>query len=117
MRAFNKVGKLAIVPAKYKKPEEFAKLLMHGYLIEEYGEPSSMKYLGTVKDGKDIYFIFDFAFEEDGEVKNHIGLVKLFKTGSQELDFEENVAYSDFEVKSKDWMKQAKEMIKELKEL
>lgn len=117
MYAFNKVGKLASVPAKYKKPDEFAKLLMHGYLLDEYGEPSGLKYLGTVKDGKDTYFVFDFSYEEDGVTISYIGISRPFKALSQELDFDKNVAYSDFEPKSKDWMKQAKEMIKEVKEL
>lgn len=116
--AFHKAGKLAAVPAKYKRHDEFAKLLMHDYLFDEYGAPNTLKYLGTVKEGKDTYFAFDFTYIEDEVTKNYIGLSGPFSPptlNGDELDFDNYYSYSDFEPKSTDWMKQAKEMIKVFK--
>lgn len=115
MQAFIKAGKLTSIPAQYKKLEEVARLILHNYLIEEYEEPKELKYLGTIKEGKDTHFIFDFSYEEDGKTVTYIGLAGPFNTASEALDFDNYLGYSDFEPKSKDWMKQAKKIVKELK--
>lgn len=115
MYAFNKVGKLATIPLKYRKHEEFAKLLLYNYLDEEYAYPEEIKLLGNIKEGQQTYYVFDFSYTEEGVKKTYVGVCGPFNSKAETLDFDTYTSYSTFETKEKDWLKQAKLMVKEIK--
>lgn len=115
--AFNKVGKLTSVPLKYRKHDEFTKLLLYNYLDEEYAIPEEIKLLGDIKEAEKTYYVFEFSYTEDGIKKVHVGVGGHSNTKTDTLDFGSYSTYSTFDPKEKDWLKQAKNMVKELKKI
>lgn len=116
MSAFESIGKLNLVPLKYRKHDEFARLLISDYFAEEYDYPKEIKLLGTIKDEQGTYYAFECTYLEEGERKAYLGICGPFNSKSEQLNFKEYSSYSKFELKEKDWSKQAKALIAELKE-
>ncbi|TDQ10922.1 hypothetical protein [Pedobacter metabolipauper] len=115
MSAFNAIGKLESVPVKYRKHEEFAKLILYNYLVDDYDAPNSIRLLGKVMDDKDIYYAFEFNYLEEQVIKTYIGICGPFDNKSGKLNFEGYTGYTNFEEKTEDWLKQAKALIEEMK--
>lgn len=111
MRAFHEAGKIDLVPIKYREHTEFAKLLLADFLAEEYDYPESLNLLGSVKEDSKTYYAFDFTYVEDGEKKTYLGISGPFDEDKNRLKFGTYRAYSNFEIKDKDWLKQAKSLI------
>jgi len=116
LQAFNEVGKLEMVPLKYRTPQEFARLVLYGYAEEEYNTPVSMSLLGEVKDGQKTYYAFTLAYTEEGVKKEYLGIGGGGDHKAGKLDFEGTVGYSNFDLKEQDWKAQAQKMIAGLKE-
>lgn len=122
MDAYNQVGKLESLPLKYRKHDEFAKLLFYNYLTEDSGDPDTLYLLGSVKDGAKVYYVFSFSFppDEDEDVskdrKEFIGISGPFDGKVEKLDFEAYKSHSAFGLKEADWAAQAKALILEMNE-
>lgn len=116
INTYKQLGKLDLVPFKYRKHDEFAKLSMYNYLVDEYGAPERIQLLGSVKDGADTYYSFSFIYTEDDVKKEYVGIVGPFNTAPDQLKFDGYSCHSKFEVKAADWTAQAKALIAELKE-
>ncbi|TKC08403.1 hypothetical protein FA048_14715 [Pedobacter polaris] len=116
MHAYEKTGKIAEVPLKYRQHDEFAKLLVYDYFGEEYDYPQEIKLLGNIKEGKDNYYAFECFFTEEGEKKSYVGICGPFDNETEKLNFESYYSYSKFEAKEKDWAKQVKALIAEMRE-
>lgn len=114
IEAFNEVGKLKEVPQKYRKHEEFAKMLLYNYLSEEYDYPESIQFTGTMKETIGTYYVFDLTYTVEGVKKTYLGVVGAFDDQTDELKFETYKSFSNFEFKEADWQAQAKAMIAEL---
>jgi hypothetical protein len=63
-----------------------------------------------------LYYAYKFDLPERTDGETYIGIVGPYKPGSAKLDFDKYNAYTNYDVKSLNWMKQAKKMIPELKE-
>jgi hypothetical protein len=116
INTYQELGKLDQVPFKYRKHDEFAKLKMYSYLVDEYDAPERIQLLGSVKDGTDTYYTFSFIYTEDDVKKEYVGIVGPFNTAPDQLKFDDYLCHSKFEVKAADWTAQAKALIAELKE-
>lgn len=116
MEAFYEAGKIKAVPQKYRKHDEFAKLLLCNYISEEYDYPESIQLTGVIKESSGTYYAFDFSHTEDGVKKVYIGVVGPFGDQAEELKFDTYKSFSDFEPKEADWQIQAKGLIAELNE-
>lgn len=114
IEAFNEVGKLKEVPQKYRKHDEFAKLLLYNYLSEEYDYPESIQLTGTIKETSGTYYVFDLTYKVEGVRKTYLGVVGAFDDQADQLKFETYKSFSNFEFKEVDWQAQAKGMIAEL---
>lgn len=116
MEAFNEVGSLKSVPLKYRKHEEFAKLLLYNYVAEDYDYPGSIQLIGTTKETNGTYYVFGFSYTEEGVKKEYIGVVGPFDSQVDELKFGSYNSFTKFEPKETDWQAQAKNLIIELNE-
>nr|WP_294870017.1 hypothetical protein [uncultured Pedobacter sp.] len=116
MKAFNELGNLKAVPLKYRKHDEFAKLLLYNYLSEEYDYPESIQLTGTIKETSGTYYVFDLSYTVEEVKKIYIGVVGPFDDQVDGLKFETYKSFTDFELKEADWQAQAKGMIAELNE-
>ncbi|HTD40637.1 MAG TPA: TraB/GumN family protein, partial [Mucilaginibacter sp.] len=105
------------IPAKYRKQDEFAKLCLYQYIgTDDYGYPVNLKLLGSVSDKGMLYYAYKFDLPERTEGETYIGIVGPYKPGSPKLNFDKYSAYTDYDIKSVNWMKQAKKMIPDLKQ-
>jgi len=118
LMAFDAIKKLDQVPAKYLKHEEIAKLLLTNYMSEELDYSEKVKMLDKIEEKGKIYYAFEFTYpaEEEGESTTYIGVCGPFDPDGKKIDFKQYLCYSDFEVKSEDWLKQAKTLISTLTE-
>lgn len=115
MLAFNEIGELDKVPAKYKEPTEFGKLLLHYYASEDY-ELKNINLLGEIEKENQIYYVYSFESVDDEDKIKYIGLAGAFDKNKKTIDFEKQLGYSNFEVLETDWKKQAKVLIEQLSE-
>lgn len=116
MDAFYKAGKINEVPSLYRKHNEFAKLLMYNHLYDENDYPDSISLLGELKEGAEIYYVFEFVYNDDeGAESTYIGVVGAFDDQADKLDFEAYSCHTNFDKKAEDWTSQANALIKELK--
>lgn len=118
LKAFDAVKKLDQVPAKYLKHEEIAKLLLSNYMSEELDYSENVKLLDKIEENGKIYYAFEFIYPatEEGESITYVGVCGPFDTDEKKIDFKQYQCYSDFEVKSDDWLKQVKTLISTLTE-
>ncbi len=116
MNAFYTAGKLENVPLKYRKHDEFAKLLLYNYLAEDNDYPESIRLLGDVTEGEKTYYAYEFSYMEGGERKNYIGLCGPFDSKTDQLNFEGYTSFTDYELRKSDWIAQTKSMIIKMKE-
>jgi hypothetical protein len=117
MTAYYHAGKLDQVPAKYKKHDEFAKLLLYNYLAEDNDYPNTIALLGNLKNEQETYYVFSFSYLEDDVKKEYIGLSGPFDDeDAAKLNFDGYHCYVTFEPKNEDWKEQARAMITAMKE-
>ncbi|WP_293307838.1 TraB/GumN family protein [Pedobacter sp. UBA5917] len=116
LSAFDDVKKLDKVPAKYKKHDEIAKLMLYNYLGEENDYPQTITLLDKIEVNGKNYYAFEFVYAGEEEKKTFIGVCGSFDPKSDKITLKEYNCYSDFEVKSDDWLTQAKALIKALEE-
>jgi uncharacterized protein YbaP (TraB family) len=114
MEAFNDVGKLDSVPLKYRELAEFGKLLMYNYLGEDYSYPKEISLLGSVKDEKGVYYVYNLSYLEDGIGKNYLGVCGPFNGQLDKLNFDDYTSFADFKLKEEDWLAQAKTLIESM---
>ncbi|WP_288883843.1 hypothetical protein [Pedobacter panaciterrae] len=117
MKAFNEVGNLKAVPLKYRKHEEFAKLLLYNYVAEDYDYPESIQLIGTAKETSGTYYVLGFSYTEEGVKKEYVGVVGPFDNQADELKFESYDSFTNYEPKKEDWQSQSKELIAELNKI
>jgi len=115
MLAYNEIGELNKIPAKYKEPNEFGRLLLHGYASEDY-EVKNLALVGEVEFENEIYFVYSFEIDGEEEKTKLLGIAGAFQKNSKKLDFEKHYGYSNFEKIETDWQKQARALIEQLKE-
>ncbi len=115
MLAFNEVGKLNEIPNQYKEHKEFAKLIMYNHLMNEYYPPLSVQLIDSLVEDDLTYYVFDFIYEIDGKQESYIGVSGPFNNQKDVLNFKDYYAVSNFDLKNDDWLKIAKELIKEFK--
>jgi uncharacterized protein YbaP (TraB family)/predicted transcriptional regulator len=114
--AFDAKQKLDQVPLKYRKHEEIAKVMLYNYLGDEQGYPETITLLDKIDvDGK-TYYAFEYTFTEEEAKKTYIGVCGAFDNKNDKINFKEYYCNSDFELKSDDWLAQAKALIKALEE-
>jgi len=111
MKAYHQSGKLGNVPAKYKKSEEFARLLFYRYAGDDYDYPLSVTLLGSVEEKGMLYYVFEFTYDEEGLKKNYIGICGAFAKSESPFKFEGYTSLSKYELKEADWKSQAKKLI------
>jgi len=118
LMAFDAVKKLDQVPVRYLKHEEIAKLLLSNYMSEELDYSEKVKLLDKIEENGKIYYAFEFTYpsEKEGESITYVGVCGPFDPDGKKIDFKHYQCYSDFEVKSDDWLKQAKTLISTLTE-
>ncbi|HZX58473.1 MAG TPA: hypothetical protein VFE54_07095 [Mucilaginibacter sp.] len=75
-----------------------------------------MVLLGSVTDKGSIYYAYKFKQVGRDTNATYIGIAGPFKPGSSALNFKRYNAYTDYDTKKTNWMKQAKAMIPELRE-
>ena len=114
MRTYNELDKINEVPLKYRKHEEVAKLLMYHYLVDEYDAPNNINLLGTLKEGELTYYAFEFGYTEQGALKTYVGITGPFNGKEEKLDFDAYDSISNFDLKTTDWLKTAKALLKEI---
>lgn len=115
MHAYDQVGLLEKVPAKYRKPSEFGKLLVYELLSEDY-ELGEISLLGEIEEDGHVYYAYSYEIEgEDGEKLTYWALAGAFKKGSEKLDFKNHFADTDFELLQEDWKTQAKAVVEKSK--
>src|SRR5690606_8330122 len=96
---------------KYRRHDEFAKLSLFNYLADYYDYPLSIKLLGDVKRGEEIYYAFEFSYIENEIKNNYIGICGPFDARDEKLNFEGYTSHSKFELLSADWIAQAQDLI------
>ena len=116
IKAYDKVNQLAKVPAKYTRPDEFARLCLYNYLVEEdENAPDNIALLGTVPVQDSVYFAFALHFKsEDADDEIYTGIIGPYKTASPKLDFENYKVNINWDSKSENWKEQAKVLIEGL---
>ncbi|WP_131538841.1 TraB/GumN family protein [Pedobacter nototheniae] len=113
--AMHKANQLDKIPLKYKKQDEFAKLLLYNYLGDEENYPETINLLGKVKEGNETYYVFEYGFVSGDEKTSFIGLVGPFDELNAKLDFDKPRAFSNGDIKTDDWQTQAEVMIAVMK--
>jgi len=117
MEAYYHQNQLDMVPLKYKSQSEFGKLCLYkeiGAEDDDDGSPEKITLLGSVTDKGFVYYAYKFKSQRD-ENTTFVGIAGPFKPGSTTLDFKRYNAYTNFEAMNKNWIKQVRVMIPELK--
>jgi len=115
MHAYDQVGLLEKVPAKYRKPGEFGKLLVYELMSEDY-ELGEISALGEIEEDGHIYYVYSYEIAGDDEEKQtYLAVAGAFKKGSEKLDFKNHFADTDFEPLQEDWKAQAKAIVEKMK--
>ncbi|WP_316786462.1 TraB/GumN family protein [Pedobacter frigiditerrae] len=111
MQAYKTAGRLKEVPLKYRKHDEFGKLMVYNYANEEDYYPQEIKLLGKIKEGDKTYYAYEVSFDEDGEVKKYLAIAGAFNDKSEDLDFENLFGFLGDDELEEDWETQAKALI------
>jgi hypothetical protein len=114
--AFNAKQKLDQVPLKYRKHEELAKVMLYNYLGDEQDYPETITLLDKIDENGKKYYAFEYTFTVEEEKKTYIAVCGAFDDKTDKINFDEYSCYSDFELKSDDWLTQAKALVKVLEE-
>jgi hypothetical protein len=114
--AYHEMNRLAEVPTKYTKHDEFAKLLVYRYLEGEDSFATAINLLGKVQDKNGTYYAFETVFEEEGGQKKYLALVGTFNDQKQMLALDSYETLMEWEEVKADWMAQAKAIIAKLNE-
>ncbi len=117
MSAYNQVGRLNEVPLKYRKHDEFAKLLVYNYMESEDEYPSEINLLGKVSTALGTYYTFEMLFDVDGEEKRYIAITGAFNDKKADLEFDKYEIIMDWEEVQEDWQAQAKKIIADIEEV
>jgi len=120
MEAYYRQKQLNKVPLKYKTPSEFGKLCLYRFASstdddDDYGVPGKISLLGSITEKGSIYYVYQFNFPEKSETDRYIGIAGPYKPGSSRLNFERYNAYTSYDVKTTNWIKQARLLIPDLK--
>jgi hypothetical protein len=116
MEAYYKQKQADQIPTKYKNQSEFARLCLYKYVgTDDYGNPQKLKLLGSIVDKGMVYYAFQFNLSELDENATYIGIAGPYKPGATRLNFERYNSYTNYEVKKKSWVKQAKALLPDLK--
>ena len=114
LRAFNEAERLQEVPEKYRKKSEFARLCFYNYLIDDADPPFNLALLGQFLDHEKTYYVFQFEhLNEEGKLNTYIGVCGGFDEHKEQLEFDSYDCYTDYDVKTADWLEQAKALIPE----
>jgi uncharacterized protein YbaP (TraB family) len=111
MQAYSTVGKLKEVPLKYRKHDEFGKLLVYNHTSEEDYYAQEIKLLGKIKEGEKSYYAYEVSFDEDGEVKRYLAIAGAFDDKSENLDMEKLFGFMGEDELEEDWEEQARALI------
>lgn len=111
MQAYKIADRLKEVPSKYRKHEEFGRLLVYNYANEEDYYPQEIKLLGKIKEGENSYYAYEVSFDEDGEVKRYLAIAGAFIDKNEDLDFEKLFGFLGEDELEEDWETQAKALI------
>lgn len=111
MRAYNTAGRLKEVPLKYRKHDEFGKLLVYNYSNEEDYYPQEVKLLGKITEGDKTYYAYEVSLDEDGEVKKYLAFAGAFNDKTETLDFEKLFGFMGDDELEDDWETQVKALI------
>ena len=111
MDAYKTAGRLKEVPLKYRKHEEFAKLLIYNYTSEAEYYPKEIKLLGKINDGDKTYYAYEVSFDDEEGVKSYLAIAGAFNDKSEDLDFEKLFGYMGDDELEEDWEEQAKALI------
>lgn len=118
MQALYKQKQADKIPAKYKIQQEFARLCFYQYLNsnedDDKGTPLNIKLMGSVTDKGALYYAFKYNLTEQDSDKTYIGIAGPYKPGSAVLNFEKYNAYTNYDIKENNWIKQAKKLIPDL---
>lgn len=122
MKAYYAQKQAAMVPARYRKPSEFAKLCLYDYISEngdgDEDQPavalSDITLLGTVSEAGKLYYTFSFKYGSDDQSTNCIGIAGPYQPGSTKLNFDGYHAYTGFDKLEAGWRTQAQKLIKPL---
>lgn len=115
MHAYDQVGLLEKVPAKYRKPSEFGKLLVYELMSEDY-ELKEISLLGEIEEDGHVYYVYSYEIASDEEEKQRYWAVAgAFKKGSEKIDFKNHFADTDLEPLQEDWKTQAKAVVEKMK--
>jgi hypothetical protein len=71
--------------------------------------------LGTVKEEKGVYYVYNLSYLEDGISKNYLGICGPFNSQLNKANFDSYTSYADFELKKEDWLAQVKILIESMK--
>jgi len=118
MEAYYRQKQFNKVPLKYKTPSEFGKLCLYrfaGSTDDDYGVPGKISLLGSITEKGSIYYVYQFNLPEKSETDRYIGIAGPYKPGSSRLNFEGYNAYTSYDVKTTNWIKQARLLIPDLK--
>ncbi len=118
MESYNSLGKLNMVPLKYRSQLAFAKLNFYKYvaLDGDYGNPKEITLLGNIVKNGFVYYVFKYKLPEMEEGVKLIGIAGPYKSGSNKLNFEKYSAYTNYDHVKLNWRLQASKMIQQLKQ-
>lgn len=111
MQAYNTAGRLKEVPSKYRKHDEFGKLLVYNYSNEEDYYAQEIKLLGKITEGDKTYYAYEVSLDGDGEVKKYLAIAGAFNDKTENLDFEKLFGFMGEDELEEDWEKQARALI------
>lgn len=119
MQALYKQKQADKIPIKYKTQQEFARLCFYQYVSssdddDDHGVPSNIRLLGTVTDKGMLYYAFKYHLGEEDSDKTYIGIAGPYKSGSTALNFDKLNAFTNYDVKETNWIKQAEKLIPDL---
>ncbi|WP_231424137.1 TraB/GumN family protein [Pedobacter sp. Leaf250] len=114
LTAYNSIGKLETVPAKYRSHDEIAEVILYHYLGDE-DYPEDLKLLGKVVTEKGNYYAFDFSYADDeGSSRHYIAICGAFDGENIKKSFDEYFCHTEYELLIKDWQTQARKLIDSL---
>lgn len=118
MEAYYHKNQLSSVPLKYRAQSEFGRLCLYKEIEssdDDYGAPEKVTLLGSILDSGSVYYAYSFKSPDRESGTTFIGIAGPFKPGSAALNFKRYNAYTVYEAKKQNWIKQAKAMIPDLK--
>lgn len=115
MEAYTGQQQLYKIPLKYRSQDEFGRLCLYQYIgTDDYGSPENLKLLGSIQNKGQVFYAYKFTLPEKEENVIYIGITGPCKPRATNLNFDKYNAYTEYEAKRANWIKQAKKMIPEL---